>query len=243
MKLKILLNFFAILCFLICNSSAQDKFPPAGDRVGSNYYEGYRKYKNVHALGKVELRSFVGQHRRQITSPSKFFNISFYVPSSSNNMDIEIFIEDRIGKSYYMMPIQKKWTTGQNDFRWSSHKAREQSIKLHELIGTVRVRNDEIPQVIIPLIFYGTEKYSVVEEYEIIFVADRKVTLRYSIENEVERVLSSGIFKNQPRNKDIVIKWDCKNAKPGKYFLVLDYILKNGEILQGSGVYEFFHKK
>jgi len=65
--------------------------------------------------------------------------------------------------------------------------------------------------------------------------------LRYTIFDEAERAVESGAFRNQPRNKKIIIKWDCQDTKPGKYLLRIEYILKNGRSVPGQNLYEFYH--
>lgn len=241
MSQKILFLGYLLSIFLITTSYSQEKFPPEEDRVGSSYYEGFRRYKNVSA-GQIKLISFLAQSLKEKPVNSSTFNFSFNIPAELDNKDIDIFIEDRNKESYYMIPIQKKWPSGLQRFSWSSEKAGQKGIGINDLFGLTKSKDLDLAEMILPIKLYYDEESTQIDSYEFVFVATRRATVRYSIFDESEQKVDFGLFKNQPRNKNIIIKWDCKGAKPGKYILLAKYSFKNGRSVQGENTYQFYHE-
>jgi len=221
---------------------AYEKFPPEKDLVDQSYYEGIREHINVSA-GQVKLKSFTARYAKdQADDDDPNFNIDFYVSREFLDKDIDIFVEDRGTKAYYMIPVRKQWEEGFQTFRWSRRKAQKYGIALPDLFGLAKVGASDFAQTIIPLTFYHADKPAQIENYEFVFVASRTANLKYMIVDESEQEAVFRSLKNQPRNKNITVRWNCKNAAPGKYILFVEYLLKNGKIVQGSDTYEFYHK-
>ena len=112
MNQKILFLAYLLLICVFTTLYTKDKFPPEEDLVDSKYYEGYREYKNVSGAGQIKLISFLAQYKRETPTDSSFFKIGFHIPTELANKNIDIFVEDRMQKSYYMIPVQKRWLAG-----------------------------------------------------------------------------------------------------------------------------------
>jgi hypothetical protein len=239
---KILSLYLLSICF-ISISHTQEKFPPAEDIVDDKYYEGYRNYTNVSA-GQVKLISCLAQYTQKTPADSSFFNFGFYVPVDLEDKDIDIFIEDRKQKSYYMMPIQKKWSKGFQTFNWEGRKAKAKHIGLDNLFGVATLKRDsDLAQTIVPITFFDSQQPAEIESYEFVFVATRRANLRCTIFDESEHeVLRPVSFQNQPKNKNVIFKWDCSNVGSGKYILQLEYVLTNGQRVKSQNIYQFYHR-
>lgn len=237
------ITFLIASMFSICLFSPlySQQWPPPKDLVDSKYYEGYRTQENIGAAAK--LISFLAQHTREISYDSSLFNIGFLVPTELTNKDIDIFIEDRNLRSYYMIPVQKRWPAGRQTFTWNSKRAADQNIGLFDMFGLAKLKDSDFGEKIIPITFYYSHKPAQIEHYEFVFVVTLKANLKYTIFDEAEKEVAKGVFRDQPRNKNIIIKWDIKNASAGKYTLLIEYILKNGKRVRGESTFEFYHNQ
>jgi len=240
MQNKILFCTISVYCCLVSLIYAQVKFPPEKDRVGNEYYEGYRRYKNV-SSGEIKLRAFIAKNSKVVDNKSVYYKIGFFITNELINKNIDIFVEDKTDKFYYMMPIRKKWNYGVNVFEWKNTKALKQNIQLTELFGLARSQGFDFTQPIIPIIFFNTRHSLSIESYEFVFIATRTANLRYTIYDELQNEIISGVLQNQLKNRNIIIEWNCKEYKEGKYILNIEYMLKNGKIVSGNNLYEFYH--
>ena len=217
MSAKTILIVFSFLCFYETKLYSQEQiFPPEKDKVGTLFYEGIRNYSNVNA-GQIKLRSFLAKNKQAQSPIIGPFNFSFdLVLEHSENMDV--FIEDNLDISYYLMPIQKRWKSGKNIFTWDGDFATKQGIKINDLYGVATYDIPGISHKIVPLTFYQS-KTDNPDFYEFVFIATKDMNFRFTIFDSEENEIYQEQIVNCRKNTDINFKWYFKDAKYGVYLL------------------------
>ncbi len=241
MRKRILWVLSLIFVFFVAFGHALEKFPPQKDLKENRYYEGIREYVNV-GSGRVRLISCIAQTRGVEKEEPSGFTIGFEAPKNLDLKDIDIYVEDRLGKSYYMTPVSKRWPKGPNTFQWSHEFAAVRGIGFKDLYGLATPRISAAERIVLPLKFSAGKQVKGVEAYEFVFVASRAGNFKYVIADQSDNEIAGGVFKDQLENWPIIITWPCKGAASGRYLLWLKYVLENGDVVTGSDTYVFYHR-
>lgn len=210
------------------------KFPPERDRKGSplsndERYEGIRRYEDVSG-GRFKLKSALAEYKEERQADSGYFKIGFYVDESIESKDIDILLEDRKGKLYYMIPVRKQWSNGFQEFRWDNDFADSHEVKLYDLYAKAEVKEPGLVSRIVPIVLYYSAKPDRVEKYKFIFVCNRQVTVQYTIYDEQGNEKDSGLRRRKPKDTEIVITWNCEDAPSGRYQLLVEYTFIGGRV-------------
>ena len=184
------------------------------------------------------------QYDEERVKNSRYYKIGFFVNEELKPNEIKIMLEDKIGKWYYMIPVRMKWSSKFQEFKWESDFAKKNGIKLYDLYAIAKVKRIAPTISIIPITLYYEKIPDNINKYSFIFISSQQVTIQYHIFNEDRKLIIKNILLDQPRNEEIKISWDCKDAPEGKYYLVVKYSFSNVIRVENfSDTYEFYLNK
>jgi hypothetical protein len=238
-------SLYILLFFCSAGGETVERFPPERDKRGSAAtndlrYEGIRQYEDVNA-GQLTLKSAIIQYKEKPDTNSSQFNLLFYIDDIDKSDSVDILLEDKIGKSYYMIPANTKWRPGVNSFRWDGSFAGDSGIGLYDLYAKAEVV-EPLVTTIFPIALYYDNKLQRVERYSFILISTRQVTVKYDIYDDEDTIKTSGVFRRHAANTDIEIIWDSGHAKEGRYWLELEYtFISGGPVQTLYDTYEFYH--
>lgn len=240
--------FFLAILIYISQIYSQEKFPPNKDLKGSSLttderFEGIRQFEDV-SIGQLRLKATIVNYEEQLPENVEHFTIGFYIDESIQSNDIDILMEDKMGKSYYMIPVRRHWNIGFGKFQWNSSFANSYGIELYDLYAKIEVKKPGLVNTIVPVMLFYNKIPIEIKAYKFVFTSTKQVTLKYAIYDEQYNEVISGLLRYQPKNTEIEFLWHCGDADAGQYQLLVDYtLIGEGRVEEFSDTYEFYHIK